>query len=240
MTHRGQLPERNSTDYNTISYADIVKRNLENKKQTNISSNYYSNINYRYKNISHEYKYRDNLAEYYKNGNHVNNKPNSSNKNIKPDTKTSGRHYYRENLYNKNRNNYTRHKYNTYNRHKSTNIKNELYRTTQRGRSEAVGEEQKLYEYRKTIEEKNVWKTPQRKVNNKPRRVIGKRIEAVEEQMINNNPINNSPKDHKKMTESCKTPKRKYKMNPRRINRDLEEIKEAGEAKEKSCLKQEK
>ena len=62
VTHRGQLPERNSTDYNTISYANIVKRNIENKKQTNISNNYYSNINYRYNNISHEYNYRDNFA----------------------------------------------------------------------------------------------------------------------------------------------------------------------------------
>ena len=109
-------------------------------------------------------------------------------------------------------------------------------RTTQRGRNEAAGEEQKVCEYRKTIEEKNVWKTPQRKINNKPRRVIEERIEAVEEQMINNNPINNSPKDHKKMTESCKTPKRKYKMNPRRINKVPEEIKEARDEQKRRNL----
>ena len=54
-------------------------------------------------------------------------------------------------------------------------------RNTQRGRNKAAEEEQKVCEYRKTIEEKNIWKTPQRKIYNKPRRKIQEKIEAVEE-----------------------------------------------------------
>ena len=88
----------------------------------------------------------------------------------------------------------------------------------------------------KTIQEKNIWKNPQRRIYNKPRRKIEGKIEAVEEQITNNNLNNNEPKIHKKVSESCKTPKRKYKMNPKRINRDLEEIKEAGEEQKRGNL----
>ena len=54
--------------------------------------------------------------------------------------------------------------------------------------------------------------------------------------MINNNPINNSPKDHKKWQKVVKPQKRKYKINPRRINKVPEELKEAGEEQKRRNL----
>ena len=47
--------------------------------------------------------------------------------------------------------------------------------------------------------------------------------------MVNNNLINNKPIVTTKVTESWKTPKRRYEMKPRKINKVPEEIKEAGE-----------
>ena len=89
-------------------------------------------------------------------------------------------------------------------------------------RNKAAEEEQKIYENRRTTERKNTWKTPQRKIYNKPRRRLEKLIEAAEEQIKNNS-----------IKRNWTTPKRKQKINPRRVNKDPEELREAGEEQNK-------
>ena len=68
--------------------------------------------------------------------------------------------------------------------------------------------------------ENKVWKTPQRKLNNKPRRIVEEMNEAEEEQIDNKKSIEVTER-----IESWKTSKRIYEIKPRNIYKSLEVVK---------------
>ena len=87
--------------------------------------------------------------------------------------------------------------------------------------------EQNFHEHRRAPEIKDIWKTPQRKIPNKPRRRIGRQFEAVEEQIHKGIEDIRAAGEEQKTNNTWETPQRKISSKPRRrIRRQFEAVEE--------------